>query len=369
MHRAFAFLAALVFTTSLLSAQTASPPAGLPGAQGPARDNPAAVTGTARIRGRVYAADTGQPLRKVQVRAVAPELRESRQTSTDVDGKYEFKELPAGRYTISASKGSFVGLSFGQLRPFEQGKPLQILDGQTVEKVDFTLPRGAVITGRILDEFGEPIADVSVATLRYQYIQGRRQLVPTGRMAQTNDIGEFRIFGLPPGQFYLSATLRNFQVTMQADDRSGYAPTYYPGTANVAEAQKIIVALGQTVPDISMALMPVPTARISGTVVDSNGKPASAGMVMVMQRTGSMVTGMSAGGQIRADGSFTVNGVAPGDYTLSAQVGMPMMGSTPESAVATITVAGEDVNGVRLAASSLIAVTGRVIVDAQTANP
>ncbi len=195
----------------------------------PPRDN-TPKTGTAVLRGRIVAADTGQPLRKAQVRIFSPELRENRTTTTDVQGRYEFKELPAGRYTINANKGSYVTLSYGQTRPFEAGKPLEVQNGQTVERVDFSLPRGGIIAGRILDEFGEPMSDVQVAAQRYQYMQGRR-LLPAGRPAMTNDIGEFRVFGLAPGQYYLSANLRNGMMG-DTDDRSGYAPTYYPGTAD-----------------------------------------------------------------------------------------------------------------------------------------
>jgi protocatechuate 3,4-dioxygenase beta subunit len=178
---------------------------GLP--QAPARDA-TPKTGTARIRGRVLAADTGQPLRKAQVRAISPDLRENRLATTDRDGLYEFTELPAGRYQLTASKGSFVQLQYGQTRPFEAGKPLEIGEGQTIERVDFGLPRGSLITGRVMDEFGEPATDVQVAALRYQFVQGRRQLVPAGRTVTTNDLGEYRVFGLPPGQYYVSATLR-----------------------------------------------------------------------------------------------------------------------------------------------------------------
>src|SRR5207237_5054996 len=137
------------------------PPGALPMPQRPPRDT-SAKTGTARLRGHVVAADTGQPLRKAQVRAISAELRENRMATTDAAGAYELKDLPAGRYMLSASKGSFVGLSYGQLRPFEPGKPLEIADAQTADKIDFSLPRGSVITGRIVDEFGEPIADVQV---------------------------------------------------------------------------------------------------------------------------------------------------------------------------------------------------------------
>ena len=100
--------------------------------QAPARDS-APKTGTARIRGRVVAADTGQPLRKAQVRAIASELSESRLTTTNLDGSFEFTELPAGSYQLTASKGTFVQLQYGQTRPFEPGTPIELKDGQTLE--------------------------------------------------------------------------------------------------------------------------------------------------------------------------------------------------------------------------------------------
>jgi protocatechuate 3,4-dioxygenase beta subunit len=365
----------LVFISTVVSAQPAAPPPpmiidmpagvqGVPMPQMPPRDNAQpAKPGTATIRGRVLAADTGQPLRKAQVRAVAGEMRENRLATTDADGKYEFKLLPAGRYNISASKGSYVGLQYGQQRPFEPGKPLEILDGQTVEKVDFALPRGGVITGRILDEFGEPLADAQVAAQRYQNVGGRRRLVPAGRPAMTNDIGEFRLFAIPPGQYYLSATLRNFGMMGDTDDRSGYAPTYFPGTANMAEAQKVTIGLGQTVSDINMALMPTRTARITGTAVDLQGRPF-VGVVMAMPRGDSMMMMFGPPGQIKPDGSFSINGLAPGTYMLQTQGGGP----DGDSASTEVTVSGDDVDGIRLVASKPSKAAGRIIVDAAAAQ-
>ena len=367
-------LVGLVFISTVVSAQPPAPPspmiidmpAGVQGVampQMPPRDNAQpAKPGTATIRGRVLAADTGQPLRKAQVR-VAGEMRENRLATTDADGKYEFKLLPAGRYNISASKGSYVGLQYGQQRPFEPGKPLEILDGQTVEKVDFALPRGGVITGRILDEFGEPLADAQVAAQRYQNMGGRRRLVPAGRPATTNDIGEFRLFAIPPGQYYLSAALRNFGMMGDTDDRSGYAPTYFPGTANMAEAQKVTIGLGQTVSDINMALMPTRTARITGTAVDLQGRPF-VGVVMAMPRGDSMMMMFGPPGQIKPDGSFSINGLAPGTYMLQTQGGGP----DGDSASTEVTVSGDDVDGIRLVASKPSKAAGRIIVDAAAAQ-
>jgi hypothetical protein len=334
-------------------------PAGVQIPQMPPRDSAQTTKpGTATLRGHVVAADSGQALRRAQVRIISGEMRENRLATTDADGRYEFKLLPAGRYNVSASKGSYVALQYGQQRPFEPGKPLEILDGQTVEKVDFALPRGGVITGRILDEFGDPLSDAQVMVQRYQNMGGNRRLMPAGRPAMTNDIGEFRLFAIPPGQYYLSATLRNMGMMGDTDDRSGYAPTYFPGTPNMAEAQKVTIGLGQTVSDINMALMVTRTARITGTAVDGQGRPF-VGMVMAVPRGDSMMMMFGPPNQTKSDGSFSISGLAPGTYLLQTQ------GNGPDGdfASAEVTVSGDDVTGVRLVAGRPSRVAGRVIVD------
>ena len=340
----------------------------------PARDGQQpAKPGTATLRGRVIAADTGEPLRKAQVRITGGQPAvgqppENRLTTTDVGGRYEFKEVRAGRYSINAQKGSFVGLQWGQQRPNEPGKPLDVADGQTIERVDFALPRGGVITGRILDEFGDPISDVQVGAMRYQVVNGGRRLINAGRMAQTNDIGEYRLYALPPGDYYVSATLRNFNPLAESDDRSGYAPTYYPGTSDVAGAQKLTLGVGQTINDINLSLLPIRTSRVSGTAVDAQGRPIR-GNVQAFPRSSDFFGGPFnvAPGQIRPDGSFTINGLAPGDYTLQAQnqfggPGGPIPPNDIEFASADVTVGGGDVTGVVLTAVKPSTISGRIVI-------
>ena len=326
--------------------------------------------GTATLHGRVFAVDSGQPLRKVQVRitsadpGVAGQPPENRLATTDADGRYVFKELPAGRYTLNASKSGYLSLAYGQRRPAEPGKSLDILDGQTVEKVDFSLPRGGVIAGRILDEFGDPVSDVQVSVIRYQYAAGGRRLVTAGRTGMTNDMGEFRVFALPAGDYYVSALLRN-TTTGDTDDRSGYAPTYYPGTADITTAQRLTIGLGQTISDITLPLMAVRAARVSGMAIDSEGRPMP-GSVLVVQRLSIALRGINATGQVRPDGSFTIDGVAPGDYTLHLTNG------AEESAAADVTVGGNDVTDVRLTPMKPSTATGRLIMDpvvAQSLRP
>ena len=370
MTRCPGFLLGLLLMSSASSAQVPPPPpASIPGLpQLPARDT-GLKTGTARIRGRVLAADTGEPLRKAQVRATSAELRENRLAATDANGVYEIKDMPAGRYQLTASKGSFVQLQYGQTRPFELGKPLEVGDGQMIDKVDFSLPRGSLITGRVIDELGEATVDVRVSAMRYQYVQGRRQLVTTGRTSTTNDIGEYRLFGLPPGQYYVSATLQTgnpFDVV--SSDRSGYAPTYYPGTANIGEAQRVTIELAQTKAGIDLVLTPTRLARIAGTATDSAGKPITNGTI-IMAQAGGLGISTLFGGQFRPDGSFTISNVAPGEYTiiaLGATTTSSVLGATPEQVSANVTVAGEDINGLRLAGVKPSTVTGRVVLPQAT---
>src|SRR4029453_3428506 len=135
-------------------------------------------------------------------------------------------------------------------------------------------------------EFGEPIADVQVSALRNQFTASGARPVNTSRLAATNDIGEFRLFGVPPGQYFLSASYRGqfMSVGPTTGDTSGYAVTYYPGTADIASAQKLTVGLGGSISDVTLMLVPTRTARVSGIVIDGQGRPVMQGSVMLMPR-------------------------------------------------------------------------------------
>ena len=181
-------------------------PAPAAGAQPSRTDAP--TTGTAQIRGRIFDAEAGKPLRRAQIRIYNADFRENRVTASDEQGRYEFTELPAGRYSVTVNKGGYVTVSYGQTRPFESGRPLELRDAQRAEKIDVSLPHGAVVTGRLVDEFGDPAPNIPVTAMRYTFVQGQKRLMPTAGSDTTNDLGEFRLFGLAPGQYYVSATRR-----------------------------------------------------------------------------------------------------------------------------------------------------------------
>ncbi len=305
-----------------------------PGEGGPLQMLPPgrqAKTGTARLRGRVVASDSGSPLRRAQVRISSPDIG-TKTALTDQQGRYEFRDLPGSRFNVSVSKSGFVTMSYGQNRPFEPGRPIELADGQQMERADVSLPRGSVLAGRVVDEFGEAVAEAEVVAMRMQFQNGKRRLVPSGRNAQTNDLGQFRIYGLPPGEYYVSASLRNSSAIMidmlassaggptGSNQSSGYASTYYPGTPNPGDAQRVAVAVGQELGSVDIQLQPVRLAKISGTAIGADGKPMSGAMVMLMPAMRDAML-FAPGGTTRtnAEGQFTLNGVTPGEYSLQVQ--------------------------------------------------
>jgi hypothetical protein len=172
----------LLVATSAFAQQPPAPP----------RDPAApAQKGTGVIRGRVVAGDTGRPLRRARISLSGVGLGADarRSTSTGIDGSYTFKDLPAARYRITATRGGYLQLEFGQKRPNEQGRPIELGDGGTLQNVDFALPGMSGISGRITDENGEPIEGVSVYAMRSLFFEGRRRLVPVSGSSVRTDEG------------------------------------------------------------------------------------------------------------------------------------------------------------------------------------
>ena len=305
-----------------------------------AGQKPAEPPTTGRIGGRVFAADNGRPVRRARVFVSAPQLPEGRATLTDDTGAFELSDLPAGRYTLTVSKTGFINLSYGQRRPLQPGTPIQLAEGQQLTGIEFRLPRGGVIAGRIFDDSGDPAPGVSVRVMQYRYAQGNRQLVPAGT-GQTDDQGSYRIWGLNPGDYYVSAVARNFGGRgrgLAADlvqgrggppDRAqptpvqlGYTPTFYPGVPSVDEARPLRLGVSGEVLDVSFSLMLVQTARVAGRVTNPDGSPTTAGSVNLFPDTGSAgrgVGGGTLGARIQWDGSFSIANVPPGRYVLRAR--------------------------------------------------
>lgn len=336
-------------------------PLGRGGFDFPGRGRGQEVQGTASIRGLVTSADTNSPVRRAQVRATSADTRSARLSTTDADGRFELRDLPAGRWTISATKGGFVTQQFGQRHPFESVEPIDLADGQRFT-ANFTLSRGSAITGRVSDEFGDPITGARVQVLRSQVQQGRRRLVPTANGAQTDDTGAFRVFGLAPGEYYVAASLQAAPADSSTNPVS-YAPTYFPGTGNIADAQRLTLTLGTEQSGINFVLQPVRAVRVSGTVVDSNGAPTQALLNLTPAGFGDD-GGLQLGNPARVlpDGSFTILNVVPGEYVLTVN-GRPNGNATPEVASMPVTVGNDDLAGVSIATSKGGTIRGTIVAD------
>ena len=325
---------------------------------------------TTRVSGRVVAGDTAKPLRGavvtvVDTRAANPTGRQGRWVVTDGNGRWEFPGLAPGRYTVSVSKSGYLEIEYGQQRPFERGKTLELAAGQVLDRVDVTLPRASAITGRIFDEFGDARAGVWVRALRHRYIDGQRQLTPlsegievlaNGGADITDDLGQFRIYGLAPGDYYVSAL---FGPPGESAGRTGYPPTYYPGTASAAEARRITVRLGEEAQNINVTLVSARYASVSGTVLSSLNAPVRTSLnLATSDPSGALVEPTSTS----ADGAFVFRHVLPGEYRLRVY-GAQSSSGVAEFASMPVVVADEDISGVVLVTAPGATATGRVVFE------
>ncbi|HJU44717.1 MAG TPA: carboxypeptidase-like regulatory domain-containing protein [Vicinamibacterales bacterium] len=319
----------------------------------PLRPGEVPPKGSAVIKGQVLAGGAGTPVRRAQVRAMSMEGRGGGVTSTDAQGNYEIKDLAAGRYSISVVKGGFANLYFGQRRPGDPGTPIELADGQTADKVNFVLSRGGVISGTIVDDGGEPVSSTNVTAMRFQYVAGTRRLMPAGAEGsndRTDDRGTFRLYGLPPGEYFISASNRNNQFMgpgMASSEQEAFAPTYYPGTANIGEATRVTVRASQEV-TANFALIVARMARVRGRALSSRGDPLGGGMAMLapadpFSSGGFGMNMMNA--VVAADGAFEFANVPPGRYNLNIRPG-GMPNENTEFALMPLTIGNDDVDNV-----------------------
>jgi hypothetical protein len=243
--------------------------------------------------------------------------------TTDQNGRYRFDALEPGRYRVSVQKAGFATM----LGP---GLPEATLNaGERKTDLNVIIQRGAAIVGRVLDENGEPIADANVMAWRRPpvangaAVPARLGLIPAGSAAQTNDLGEFRLFGLAPGDVYVQATSRSGFGHSASPRPTVPLATYFPGTADVVGAMPITLAAGQTSGDITIRIVSAPAFQVSGVVTDEGGRPIENALVrLLLERTPGEppMPFMGRMQSARSDkaGTFTIRGVVNGSYTLLA---------------------------------------------------
>ena len=182
--------------------------------QSPTRDSMAAPTGPAEIAGTLMTeGNDPQPVRRAEVRllgAGAP----PRTAYTDSNGRFVFRTLPLGRYTLEANKPGFVRSAYGARRYDRPGTPVTVTATERTHDLQWRMPRGAVITGRILDEFGQPAQGARINIQQVRVVNGERTLSSVSMVTSifgevADDRGVYRLFGLPAGDYVISATPRS----------------------------------------------------------------------------------------------------------------------------------------------------------------
>ncbi len=333
---------------------------------------PAPPTGTGKISGIVTRGDSKQPLDGAMVRVVRWEGGLGRQfppSQSQADGRFVFENLPAGEYAVTFSATGFVTLEWGQVRPQEPPRRVDLAEGQHATNVNMTLPRTGAIEGRVLDEFGDPAPGLTVQAARVQYAAGKHRLMPIAstQNVPTDDLGQFRLFNLPPGDYYLVALSGPFAGP---DGAAGFALTYFPGTAVPMDAQVVTVDVGQDITGVTMQMSPARTATISGVTTDENGTPIQASVMLIPTSGGDVRAAIMARGESDPAGRFVFRNVASGTYAIQGfgrPVGGGNLGRAPFGALQ-VTVDGDLSNlAVKIAPGATL--RGRVVFEGPAPQP
>jgi hypothetical protein len=301
------------------------------------------------------------------------------------------------------------------------GLAVALVDGQRLA-IRANVLRGGVISGFVRTPGGRAAANLTVQAVDRK----RSSLRPESLFAesqpgvvQTDDRGMYRIFGLPPGTYVVSARSPSREevravtaAELQWADKivsgaaspggaapvaagapgaapaSAFAPVYYPGTPVAADAATITIGAGEERLGVDFALVLVPTAQVRGRLMDAEGRPQPNTTITArpVQPPGSDMLGMlesAFGSSTRtvADGSFAMNGLRPGRYTLEGRI-TPRTGNEPQApptppAVGAVThwvkdeinVAGVDITDLTLVLKAGMTFSGRVVYEGTTLAP
>ena len=315
---------------------------------------------TTEIRGRVKNATDDKPVARARVLAIAEGASEPHVAISDADGKYTIASLPPGAYTVSATRTGFAPYTHGQARDIAS-TPVEIAAGRPIT-VDIALVPGRSIAGRILDEDGTPFAGAIVEALVSRVEAGTNRLVSVVA-TETNDRGEFRLFGLAPGQYYVSAADPAFRNVNSPSGVLRYSPTYYPGVSFADQARTIAVGDGREPAPIEFRLKIVPPVRVSGQLAAEDGRPLLNGAIILSPSEGEGVPMAPSGDpELHPDGRFVFPHVVPGRYQIRAR-GQTQPGAPALFAVFSIEVLGADVGGIMLSLRPGAVIDGSVNVE------
>ena len=298
------------------------------------------------VQGVTVNAVTHQPVAGAVVQLISSALENDAEAEIEMyrghsgeAGRFRFDGVVPGHYRAIADAPGFTRANLSG-----RVARVTVARGAAVPEVTIAMTPASVISGRVVDQDGDPIAYASVEALRYGYPAGKKALQQVG-MARSDDRGEYRIFGLTPGRYYVRAQMR-------AGATATYAPTFFPGQRDVAQASLLQAPAGGELHSIDIMLHQEQLYTLTGKVVDAQTGQAVAN-VYVMART---ADGFANGGAQLTD-SFTIHGLMPGKYVLTAHEATGGVGKTARQVV---DVGSADLTGVVLTLGAGIEVGGTV---------
>jgi uncharacterized protein (DUF2141 family) len=282
---------------------------------------PAPAPSPATVRGTISDAASGKPVRMARV-FLTPEGRipgaTQRGTRSDERGVFELLDVAPGRYKLAAAKAGYASTELGQSTFNTPGRSLTIAAGAALERVDVALLRAAAITGRIVDDLGEPIQGAHVTAYKPGY-DNRGPTLVQANQAVTNDRGDYRIAQLPPGEYFVAAQERGAGFGSQADADIGLAVTAYPAATTRRAARPVTVRAGADTVAIDIAMAPVTAGSLTGIVLDSAAQPARGVDLMLQPVTPGIGGGVGGAARTGNDGAFTFPNLIPARYELHAR--------------------------------------------------
>jgi hypothetical protein len=249
-------------------------------------------------------------------------------TKTDPDGRFKLTNVRPGTYRMKVIREGYVEQEYGQKLLGYPGASFTLAAGQHISDLVFKLARTGVIAGRIFDKRGEPIAGAMVSALREVYVQGRKQF---GRvdMEASNDLGEYRLYGLPPHRYIVSAEFQEsnqgFKDEKDSNDKyveTGNTRTYFPNALEAEHAPSLILRDGDEISGIDIRIQQSRVYRIRGRVINAAPQQGIHQVQLIVMRDTDDMAGDIVGSQIvsKPDGSFELTGMVPGHYSLLAQL-------------------------------------------------
>jgi len=276
---------------------------------------------------------------------------------TDGQGQFSFANLSAGSYRLLVSKDGFIR------REFAARAAVVIKPGEAHKPVAIALEVAPTIAGHIQNEYGEPIANILVQALKGTYgTDGRRSFTPFVATI-SDDRGEYRLYWLDPGEYIISASYLPVVKTpgnpIETVAQVIYAPTFYPNSPDLANAQRIALRADQNDLTRDFRLAKVAAVTVRGTTTTKENRPVP--MVNVtLSMAGDSIAAARYAAKSRDDGTFEIKNVAPGSYIATSET---FDGKERYSAARHIVVYDHDENNVGLVLSPGISVSGKITLD------